>query len=194
MPESRVSGLRKVELFPAFEREVIGVSMQANGAIPSEFDPTTNSLLQTIQFFGVSDEELRADQEFLVDIMLMIGSYTSTAEQTVAVMDVAFIGLLYHRHIPFIDEDSDELVRPDIAPADYTVTLSILSNALIEQTGMDPMTIIETTMDAANYVLPHLRHPDSLDKDGTLLHVQFLAMSMIGMLVHRHVPTTHNHP
>jgi hypothetical protein len=173
------------------------VSIQTNGAIPSEFDPTTNSLLQTIMFFGVSEDELRADQDFLVDVMLMIGSTdprTTTMEQTVAVMDVAFIGLLYHRHIPFIDEDTDELVRPDIAPADYTVTLSILSNALIEQTGMDPTTIIETTMDAANYVLPHLRHPDSLDKDGTLLHVQFLALSMIGMLVHRHVPTTHDKP
>ena len=170
------------------------MSMQANGAIPSEFDPTTNSLLQTIQFFGVSDEELRADQEFLVNVMLMIGSYTSTAEETVAVMDVAFIGLLYHRHIPFIDEDTDELVRPVMEPAEYTTTLSILSNALVEQMGLDPRLIMEAASDAAEYVLPHLRNPDSLDKDGTLLHVQFLAMSMIGMLVHRYVPTTHNHP
>ena len=193
----RVADLRKF-YFPAFEREVVSVAMHTTGMFPSEFDPTTNAVLRTIQHFGTTDDELRADQEFLVNMMELIGSIDAvdifTPDETIAVMDLVYIGLIYHRHIPFVDDDTNEVFHPVDDPVGYTDTLSILATALIDDMGVSMDDILEASADSSHFVLPHLRPPDSIDEEGTRLHVQFLALAMIGMLVHRFVPTIHARP
>jgi len=168
---------------------------QTTGLFPSEFDPTTNAVLRTIQeVMKVPEEELIADQHFLADIMLMIGAYNVSAipmESTVHVMDMAYIGLLYHRHIPFINEDTNEKVLLSAGdPSAYTKTLSMLSTALVTQQGVSPEQIMETASDAASEAIQHLRRPDTLDADGLRLHTDFIAMCILGLMVHRLIPTT----
>lgn len=191
----RVADLGKYN-FPTFKREVIGVTMQTNGRFPSEFDPTTNAVLRTIQHFGTTEEELLADQDFLVDMMMMIGSDDARipVEDTIPVMDLAYIGLIYHRHIPFVDDETNQVFHPVDDPAGYTDTLSILATALIDDMGVSVDDIFEASADSSHFVLPHLRPPESIDEEGTRLHTQFLALAMIGMLVHRFVPTIHARP
>lgn len=172
--------------------------MQVNGLFPSEFDATTNAVLATVQALGITVEELQADQHFLSDMMLVIGSthaQTITMDETIHVMDMAYIGLIYHRHMPFVDEDTDEKVQlSDRDPVAYTETLSMLSTALIQQFGVNPEQIMDAASDAAAEAIRHLRRPDTLDDDGLRLHTDFIAMCILGLIVHRLCPTTHNHP
>jgi len=172
---------------------------QTNGILPSEFDPTTDALLRTIQVvMEVSEEELVADQGFLCDLLNMIGSTNAghiTTEQTIHVMDMAYIGLIYHRHIPFINEDTGEKVLFSADdPAAYTKTLSMLSTALVQQQGVTPEQIMDTATDAAAEAIQNLRRPDSLDNEGLRLHTDFIAMCVLGLMVHRLIPTTTDVP
>jgi hypothetical protein len=166
-----------------------------NGIMPSEFDPTTDALLRTIQVvMEVPEEVLAADQQFLCDVLNVIGSSHAgriTMEQTIHVMDMAYIGLIYHRHMPFINEETDEKVLLSADdPAAYTKTLSMLSTALVQQQGVSPEQIMDTASDAAAEAIQHLRQPDSLDHEGLRLHTDFIAMCILGLMVHRLIPST----
>lgn len=170
-----------------------------NGLMPSEFDPTINRVCRTLAASGVSDSEISEDMHFLTELMLTIGNSDASIpmEETTWMMDLAFIGLLYHRHMPWIDEHDGHVGRPDFGAADYVATLTALSNALIEQAGVSKDTIKRTAIIATARVLPHLRLlPSGVDggDEDALLHRQWLALSCIGALVHHHLPGTSEPP
>lgn len=172
---------------------------QTTGMFPSEFDDTTNALLRTIQIvMHVPEETLVQDQEFLCDMLTLIGTTQVgkiTTEQTIHVMDMAYIGLLYHRHMPFVREETGEKVQlSQHDPAGYTKTLSMLSTALVQQQGVSPDQIMEVAGDAAQEAIMHLRAPETLDRDGLQLHTDFIAMCITGLMVHRLIPTTEEPP
>lgn len=169
--------------------------ISTTGMFPSEYDDTTNRVLRTVQAFGVTDEEIQDDQLFLVTMLEQIGIVYGEFQDTIKAMDLAFIGLLYHRHMPFrASEDDDTLVQPRKGPADYTGTLSAVSTALIQQAGIPPQVISQTANDAARLALEHLRKPDSFERDDLTLHTQWIALSVIGLMVHRLMPSTHDNP
>lgn len=165
-----------------------------NGTMPSEFDATTDALLRTIQVvMHVSQEELEADQQFLCDLLNVIGNPdpSITMEEMIHVMDMAYIGLIYHRHIPFIDRDTNEKVLLSADdPAAYTKTLSMLSTALVEQQGVTPEQIMVVATEAGQEGAHHLRMPDDFDHESMRLHTDFIAMCVLGLMVHRLIPST----
>jgi len=183
--------------FSAFERKVSGVHMHTTGLFPSQFDPTIDAVLATVQALGTTPTELEADQEFLLDVMNLIAVTDPSVmplESTIEFLDVAYIGLVYHRHMPFLDDETGEMRRVTDDPMEYIATLSALSIGLIREQGLPPEALVDLTSEAAAFTLPHLRRPGTLDMDGTKLHRDMLAMVLIGLIVHRFLPTTDHHP
>lgn len=168
--------------------------MRTNGLFPSEFDETTDRVLRTLLLFGVTEEEVVQDQEFLCDLMLATAKVVGEQKDTMRVMDCAFIGLLYHRHMPFLDRDDDSVMRPERSPNDYTFTLNAVMHALISQVGIPKTVAMRTVEEGASLIIPHLTEPESYDDDGTALHVQLIALTATGMLIHRLMPSTSHHP
>lgn len=168
--------------------------LHTTGLFPTEFDDTTNALFMTIEVaMGVPDEELIKDQQFLCDMLGLIGRSHPDADddEMIHVMDMAYIGLIYHRHMPFIREETNEKVLlSERDPAGYTKTISMLSTALVQQQGVDPALILEAAGDAAQEGIRYLRRPETLDNEGLRLHTDFIAMCILGLLVHRLIPTT----
>jgi hypothetical protein len=108
--------------------------MELTGLFPNEFDRTTSAVLHTVQALGVPDKAIEEDQNFLVDLMLTVGGVADDSDtaDTVAAMDCAFIGLLYHRHMPFMMSHEDGAVKaPEREATDYAFTL----NGRIEHAG-----------------------------------------------------------
>ena len=172
------------------------MSTRTNGMFPTQFDETTNALFRTLELLGVSDEELLDDRAFLANLMAVVGRPDPAipVEDTIELMDVAYIGLIYHRHIPFIDEDTGQMEMAhegDLTA--YSKTLARLSQAIVEVTGAPPDTIMECAKEAAEVTVQHLREPESTDAEGLRLHTDIIAMVIIGLLVHRFVPTQHGH-
>ncbi len=171
---------------------------RVNGTFPTEFDETTNAVLATLQSLGTTQEELEADQQFLIDILHMVGAYDDpnfTTDAMIHVMDMAYIGLIYHRHMPFVDESTNEKVRlSEQYPVGYTKTLSMLSSALEEQHDVTAEQIMQCAGDAAVEAIQWLRRPETLDKEGLRLHTDFIALCILGLMVHRLIPTTTTTP
>jgi hypothetical protein len=168
--------------------------VQTNGKFPSEFDETTDRVLRTLFAFGVTDQQIEMDQEFLCDLMLATAKVEGTQADTIRVMDCAFLGLLYHRHMPFLDPDDDSVITPEREPNDYTFTLNAVMHALIEQVGIPKTVAMRTVEEGARLVVPHLKEPETYEPDGTTLHVQLIALTATGMLIHRLMPSTSRHP
>lgn len=172
------------------------MTWSTNGLLPTEFDKTTDRLMRTVASFGVEDEAIRDDQDFLVNLMASVSNDDPniTMQETIWVMDVAFIGLLYHRHMPFLDED-DVRFNPERGAADYTFTLTAVSNAIVHQLNVTKEDIVDVSNEVCARVLRHLRRPDDLsDPESLILHRQWLALSILGMIIHRFIPSTSTHP
>lgn len=166
---------------------------QVNGMFPTEFDTTTNSVLRTLQHVGVEADEIRKDQEFLVDLMTTVGRRNMTNEEAIEAMDVTFIGLLVHRHMPYLDEDTGLFMRPNIGPTEYTLTMNVIGNMLIEL-GI-PVDVVERTAnEGTQRAMKALRPPESFRDESLVLHVHVTALFVIGILVHRLMPTTEEPP
>jgi hypothetical protein len=166
--------------------------IRTTGMFPSEYDDTTNALLQTVQLFGTTDKDIEDDQLFLVDLMMTIGaSPHQTMADTINAMDVAFLGLIYHRHMPYEDENGD-MVMPDRAPNDYVRTLNLLANSIVSEVGVPLPMVTMCANDAAEMCMSHMRRPDSLNE--TTLHEHMLALFVIGLLIHRFIPLSDEPP
>ncbi len=166
---------------------------QVSGMYPTEFDPTTNLVLRTLQAVGVTEKEVEDDQNFLVDLMHSVGNIDMSQSEVIEAMDVAFIGLLVHRHLPYYDEDTGTMMRPTIGPAEYTLTMNVLANMLMEM-GI-PQDIVERTAnEGTRRAMTALRPPESFKDEALVLHVHATALFVIGILVHRLMPTTYEMP
>lgn len=170
--------------------------MELTGLFPNEFDRTTTAVLHTVQALGVTDEQIERDQEFLCDLMVTVGGISddSTTEDTVAAMDCAFIGLLYHRHMPFIDSEDGATIHPARGATDYATTLTAVANGLISGFGVSPSHIQRAAEEGTVLATRNLRVPPSSKPEDIVLHTHVIALFVIGMLVHRLMPTTPHHP
>ena len=167
-----------------------------SGMYPTEFDRTTNLVLRTIQAAGTTDWEIAEDQSFLCDLMQSVGKSDAdqSMHETMEAMDVAFIGLLVHRHLPYRDGDTGEITRPaEKGPANYTFTMNIVANMLIE-VGIPPSVVEMTANEGAARAVQHMRPPESFRDEALTLHTHVVALFVIGILVHRLMPTTTDHP
>lgn len=166
--------------------------------MPTEFDPTTDALLRTITVLGVTDEQLHADMDFLTDFFTQVSSHdvkNIPAQRTTEVLDCAFIGLVYHRHMPFKDFETEETIRPPRDPNNYTFTLSAVSASLARDRGLSAEQIAQAAMEGGLLGKSHLnRDTDESDEQQVELRRQFLAMCMLGMIIHRLMWTTEEEP
>lgn len=172
--------------------------------IPTEFDSTTNALMNTLSSMGVSDATLEEDMTFLTDMFMLITRQDPEnidPEHTTRVLDCAFLGLLYHRHMPFQIQEDDGTIGalkiPERAPNDYAFTLNAVTQALVRQVGVNPGHIAIVGLEGGALGRSHMRNlPDDLPEDhpDIELHKQFLALTMLGMLVHRLLPHTSTSP
>jgi hypothetical protein len=165
--------------------------IELSGFAPSQFDRTLARVLRTIETFDVSDDEILLDQEFLHDLVLQVGMKDNAPNDGIDLLDCAFIGLLYHRHMPFLDPHTDETVPPDRAPNEYGWTLRAVGSALIHQVGI-PRNLVERTLEeGADISAPYLRVDTASD---ITLHIQVIMLCCIGMLIHRLLPGTSTPP
>lgn len=166
--------------------------LEPSGELPSKFDRTLSRVLRTIETFDVTDEEVLADQDFLLSLVEQVGLADNAPNEGVDLLDCAFIGLLYHRHMPFLDPEDDRPIMPDRAPNEYGWTLKALGSALIHQVGI-PRNLVERAIEeGANDAAPYLcvdQHTSDLT-----LHTQVLTLCCIGMLIHRLLPGTTTPP
>lgn len=172
--------------------------------IPTEFDSTTNAIMHTLTAMGVEDATLEEDMSFLTNMFMAVtrtDPENVEPEHTTRVLDCAFIGLLYHRHMPFQILESDgtigELTIPERAPNDYVFTLNAVTQALVRQVGINPGHIAIVGLEGGTLGRSHLRDlPEGLSDDDpdVELHKQFMALVMLGMLVHRLLPRTTTSP
>lgn len=165
---------------------------QTTGSNATEFDRTTDAILHTIQALGVTDEQVLEDQNFLVDLFAEVSVQTVEGIEpirTIEVLDCAFIGLLYHRHMPFRDTEG-ETFYPERSPNDYIFTLNALSSGVVDQLGVSKVSLLKAGAEGALLARSHMR--DDLVEDD--LGMQFLALSTLGMIVHRLVPFTREKP
>lgn len=166
--------------------------LELSGLAPSQFDRTLSRVLRTIEKFDVTDEEILLDQEFLHDLVLQVGLSNTAPNDGIDLLDCAFIGLLYHRHMPFLDPETDEPVTPDRALNEYAWTLKAVGSALIHQVGIPRNLVLRALEEGADFSAPYLRvDQDTPDVD---LHVQVITLCCIGMLIHRLLPGTSTPP
>lgn len=166
------------------------MTWQTTGNMPTEFDPTTDRLLASLASLGVTDEELSEDQNFLVELMMQVGKAEGDKpddDDFIAVMDCAYIGLVYHRHMPFIVDSGEKLTVPQMpgkGPNDYYSTLSALSNALVRSVpGLTKDGIKALAAGACMRALRWMnRDPEVMD-----LAKHFLAMTSLGYLIHTYI-------
>jgi hypothetical protein len=177
-------------------KKVVVMPWATTGNWETEFDRTTNVLLKTIQHMGVPDEDIEADQHFLVDMMNTVGRAIEeeSMHEFIEHMDVAFIGLLYHRHMPFLDEDGGKITYPDTSPNDYAVTMSLVLTALERQIGIPKDLLTRGIERGSDHALKMLRRPESFDDESLVLHTHVVAMCIIGMLIHLYMPFTDKTP
>jgi hypothetical protein len=161
-----------------------------SGIFPTEFDATTDAILATVQALGATDAELVADQEFVVELFIQVGNPAGPPDADwMGTMDCVFIGLIYHRHMPFYNEDGERF-RPERGDADYVFTLSAVSNALARQVGATPEQVTAIAIEAMDKLMPQMKPVEDLHE----LHTQVMALMILGMLVHRLMPHTNIHP
>jgi hypothetical protein len=178
------------------EREKREMTFETSGRWPTEFDRTTNVVLHTIQAAGTTEKEIEQDQEFLCDLMMMVGrnDASRSMKDTIEAMDIAFIGLLVHRHLPYRDEETGEVTRPEQAKgSNYVFTMNVVVNMLIEH-GLPKSVIENVASEGASKAMLNLRPPESFDNESLILHTHVVALFVIGMLIHRLMPTTSEHP
>jgi hypothetical protein len=163
-----------------------------SGLHPTEFDVTTDRVLTTIYAAGTTSKQIVEAQDFVCDLLMMVGKNHPSIpeEETIECLDIAFIGLLVHRHMPYKDAETGRLFRPDIADNDYGVTLTNLVNVIIQGLGVGIERVAEVVTEGGNRAVRHMRPPDSFDDDGVALHAQVVALFVIGLLTHRLMPTT----
>jgi hypothetical protein len=178
------------------EREEREMPFQTTGMFPTEFDVTTDRVLRTIQEAGTTDKEIDTDQDFLLDLMQMVGKHhpSISMHETMEAMDIAFIGLLVHRHMPYRDDDTGELFRPSMEPNNYLLTASNMATMLINDFDVPLDVLREVLNDATRRAVRHMRPPKSFSEDGVALHTHVVALFIIGMLTHRLMPTTNEPP
>lgn len=172
--------------------------MQVNGTMPTEFDPTTQALLNTINREGVPDSVIEEDMNFMIDLFMQVSSRDERIPQqrTTEVLDCAFIGLLYHRHMPFqiTRQDGTEekgTLDEDRAGNDYLFTLNALCTALTRDYGKSPSEVTVVGLEGAMLMRSHLMDiPDDTPNDDPtkVLMIQVLTLGTLGMTVHRLLP------
>lgn len=169
------------------------MTMRMSGLFPSEYDATTQALFNTLQGYGVSDRVLQEDMEFVASFFAEVGtSFERGIQDTMEVMDVAYIGLIYHRHMPFLDDETGEPERPDKAPNNYARTFGMLAQALEEQQGIESEQIVDAANAGADLAARNMR-PSAIIETADLA-LQFTVIVSIGMVVHRLLPHTPNPP
>lgn len=176
--------------------------MELTGAMPTEFDPTTRVMLATMAHMGVSDKTLEEDMVFLTDLFSLVASRDTSIpmQLTTEVLDCAFIGLVYHRHMPFeiVNSPGDEdgvVGIPDREANNYVFTATALSRGLMQAGDANAMQVMAATMEGAILARRHLLDlPEDASDDDKELSKQFLALASIGMLVHRLAPTSKKPP
>jgi hypothetical protein len=95
--------------------------------------------------------------------------------------------------MPYIDEDTGTFGRPNIGPNQYTITMNVIGNMLIEL-GI-PVAIVERTAnEGTRRAMKALRPPESFKDEALTLHIHVTALFVIGILVHRLMPTTDELP
>lgn len=166
------------------------------GLFPTEFDGTTDALCRTLDAFGVPDQVLHEDQEYVYNLMMSVGDASPTIplDSTMEAMDLLFIGLIYHRHMPFEDAKTGEMITFGKDNSEYTKTLALLSLALHEQVGINPEQIMEVASEAARFIVGHLTPPKSDSPDDFDLHREVIALATVGLLVHRYLPRSEARP
>jgi len=169
---------------------------EPSGFLATEFDDTTGRVLRTIQAAGVTDEEIEEDQDFTVTLLMEVGKNHPSIppKEVIEAMDLAFIGLLVHRHLPYKDADTGALYHPEIEPNNYTFTASVLVNMLIEEFAVPVADIDATVNEASERAIRHMRPPTSFTDEGLALHTHVMALFVIGLLTHRFMPTTETPP
>lgn len=174
------------------------MAWHTTGNYETEFDKTTNMVLQTIQRVGVTDEQIGEDQQFLVDLFMTIGRANEGEDdrEWMGAMDCAFIGLIYHRHILFKDEDNPGVLipRPDWEATDYLGTMNMVIQCLIIQLHVPQHLIESAIQEGADRAMKHCRKPESFDSEGLTLHKHLVCLMIIGVLVHRLLPRTSTPP
>lgn len=172
------------------------MGMQTDGSMATEFDPTTNALLNTVTHMGVSDVELTADQTFIADLMLAVNGSLTMGEDpmhTIRLMDCMYIGLVWHRHMPY--EVDGEVKRPtSIGPGDYTHTLTIVSNAMARDHGMSKGQVMVAAAEGGYLARSHMKDVAERNPDDEPLLRDILALTALGMILHRLLPTTNQPP
>jgi hypothetical protein len=155
----------------------------------TEFDPTTNALLNTLSHFGVSDLELKADQDFICELMETVTESMSGGDDDmhiIRLMDCAYLGLLWHRHMPY--EVDGELKRPEqVGPNDYVKTLAVVS-ASLHKDGVARHAIMAGATEGAMLARSHMKDPEDRDPEDEPLLRDILSLCSLGMVLHRLLP------
>lgn len=167
------------------------------GMFPTEFDSTIDALCATLDVLGVSDVELHADQQYVFDLIAEVGDSDPSIpfDASMKLMDLMFIGLIYHRHMPFLNADRTPVDEPHgDETKDIAQTLGMLSRALSRDFGVSHAQITEAATEGGNFAVSHLGPLFSMDDEHTERPRQVIALVCLGLLVHRFIPHTPDAP
>jgi len=162
--------------------------------VQTEFDPTTQAVLNTLDEVGVSDDDIRESVTFLYSHagMVMVPDAepgTPAFTRAMSCLDTAWIGLLIHSFMPVHDVAKDTIAA---APkGTYRDTLMMVVNSAAH------MGVTQEDVDAAMSEVMALGQgffiPAGTEEDKNLL-TQFLDLMLIGIIIHRHFPMTTTPP
>jgi hypothetical protein len=174
------------------------------GPIATEFDTTTGALVRGLQTLGVTEETVHGDMEFVANVFQEVVKAGDrplrSPKETTEALDCAFIGLLYHRRMPFQMQEPDGsmggLEIPKRADNDYIFTLTAVTNALVRQGVANNMQIMTAATEGALLARAHMPDIDKKTIDPVIyeLRSHFLTMCTIGMIVHRLMPHSSTPP
>ncbi len=159
--------------------------------LKTEYDPTTSALLNTLEQYGLTNEQLEEDKTFLTMVMMTVGLVVPLPDpsHTTQVLDVCLLGLLYHRHMPFIHPDGTAR-RPERADDDYLGTLNALTAGILAAGDADISDLAAVAARVNHLLKPHI----NTDEGNEVLAQHMYTIATIGMIVHTLVPVTDDLP
>jgi hypothetical protein len=163
------------------------------------FEPTIAAVLNSLVALDVPQEDVEADAMHIEALMVTCKeSILTDSDPRILynVMDLAFIGVIYHRHMPFIDADTGERFVPSekTTPRSYSATAKGLGSALVTQEGIRPGHVDLAMMQGALLARTIIRDEKDRNPEDEQLLQDLMSACGLGMIVHLLLPTTSESP
>lgn len=165
-----------------------------------DYSATVVALNNTVAALGIQEQTLRDDAAFISHMIHYFNERGDLVqpldrETLFAVMDCAFVGLVYHRHMPYLDpEDNDVSYTPEPGSTDYTKTVTMLMKALSDSHVASPAEALRASIQGALVGRRLFSDEGQRNEEDADLMKDFMNLCGIGHMVHALLPSTNERP